>query len=97
MKSKHANDTNFYRVDLTAETPAKTIHIPPHEDIVLSLLSSPNDTMSKKDTISKLSRIGAGPMPSRVFRYGITPYLNIDSLIISFLFSDNESSFVFAK
>ena len=72
MHSKHASDSKFYHVNLTAGTPAKTIHIPPHEDIVLSLLNSSVDISDKRNSPVKNTSMEFEAMFSKGFRYAIS-------------------------
>ena len=76
MHSKHASDSKFYHVNLTAGTPAKTIHIPPHEDIVLSLLNSSVHISGKRNSPVKNKSMEFKAMFSTGFRYAIS-YCNL--------------------
>ena len=72
MHSKHASDSKFYHVNLTAGTPAKTIHIPPHDDIVLSLLNSSVDIFGNGNSAVENTSIESEAMFSKGFRYAIS-------------------------
>ena len=69
MHSKHASDSKFYHVNLTAGTPAKTIQILPHDDIVLSLLNSSVDISGNGNSPSKITSMESEAMFSKGFRY----------------------------
>ena len=75
MHSKHASDSKFYHVNLTAGTPAKTIYIPPHDDKVLSLLNSSVDILVNGNSSAKNTSIESGAMFSKGFRYAISYFI----------------------